>query len=92
MLQKIREAIAGKKTYFTSAIGILTGLVAWSAGEITDIQMIGVVWIALQVIFVRVGSKVDAQTVNLNLDVVNDFYDDGYAVGFEDGYSVKAKE
>lgn len=82
ILQKIRDAVAGKKTYLTAVIGILTALVAWGGGELTDWQAITAVWVALQVIFVRAGSKNDG----------TDAADKAYSLGFQDAEEITGAE
>ena len=67
-LQKIRDAVDGKKTIITAVIGILTAALAWAAGELTDVAFLGAVWVALQIIFVRAGNKKDVAN---RVDVVN---------------------
>lgn len=88
ILQKIRNAVDGNKTYITAVIGILTALVAWSGGELTDWQAITAVWIALQIIFIRSGNKKDVanQLGSINMDAANEIYNDGFDVGYGVGY------
>lgn len=88
ILQRIRDAVSGKKTYITAVIGILTAALAWAAGELTDWQTITAVWVAIQIIFVRSGNKKDVanQLGSINLQAVSEIYDDGFSVGFTDGY------
>ena len=99
ILQKIRDAVSGKKTIITAVIGLLTAALAWSAGELTDWQALAAAWVAIQVIFIRVGNKKNAEVHNRKLvtNVVTEAYDlgyesgrvmsnDGYDEGFVDGY------
>ena len=94
-LQKIRDAVDGKKTIITAVIGILTAALAWAGGELTDWQAITAVWLALQIIFIRTGNKKDvANRVDVvNVEAFRDAYDAGaedaeshYETGFYDGY------
>lgn len=57
MLTKIKDAISGKKTYILGCVAIATTLVAWAAGEITDVQCVTAVFVALQTMFIRAGIK-----------------------------------
>lgn len=88
MLQTIRDFLAGKKTYITAVVGILTALIAWSGGELTDLQVIGAIWVALQVIFIRSGNKKDVQdkTNILTTRAVDEAYVLGYTAA-QDSYS-----
>ena len=55
MLEKIRNAVKGKKTYITGCIAIATVLVAWSVSEVTTVQLATSIFVALQTMFVRAG-------------------------------------
>jgi len=55
VLTKIKDAIHGKKTYILGCIAIATTIVAWAAGEITDVQGIAAIFVALQTMFIRAG-------------------------------------
>ncbi len=55
MLEKIRAAVSGKKTYIVGVIGIATALVAWSVGEVTTADFAMAIFVAFQTMFVRAG-------------------------------------
>ena len=55
MLEKIKNAISGKKTYILGLVAIATTVVAWATGEVTDVQAITAIFVALQTMFVRAG-------------------------------------
>lgn len=55
MLEKIRNAIAGKKTYILGCIAVTTSLVVWSTGEISTADFAMAIFVALQTMFVRAG-------------------------------------
>ncbi len=55
MLEKIRAAVSGKKTYILGCVGIATALVTWSMSEITLVEFASAIFIALQTMFVRAG-------------------------------------
>ena len=57
MLTKIKEAISGKKTYVLGCIAIATTIVTWASNEVTDVQCITAVFVALQTMFIRAGIK-----------------------------------
>ena len=57
MLEKIREAISGKKTYILGCVAIATTVVAWATGEVTGVQCATAVFVALQTMFLRAGVK-----------------------------------
>lgn len=99
ILQRIRDAVSGKKTILTAVIGILTAALAWAGGELTDWQAITAVWVAVQVIFIRTGSKKDVESrINiLNTTAVDEAYvmgytsaQESYSNGFESGFNKMA--
>lgn len=53
MLEKIRAAVRGKKTYILGCIGVATSLVAWSVAEITTAEFAYAIFLALQTMFIR---------------------------------------
>ena len=53
MLTKIKDAIKGKKTYILGAIAVVTTIVAWAAGEVTGVQCITAIFVAVQTMFIR---------------------------------------
>jgi type IV secretory pathway VirB2 component (pilin) len=55
MLADLREFLAGKKTYLTAAVGIITATIAWSSGEITGLQFAQTLFVAIQTVFIRAG-------------------------------------
>lgn len=55
MFTKIKDAIRGKKTYILGCIAVATAIVAWAAGELTDVQFVTAIFVALQTIFIRAG-------------------------------------
>ena len=55
MLAKIKAAIAGKKTYILGVVGIVTTVVAWASGEVSDTEALVAVFVALQTMFLRAG-------------------------------------
>ena len=55
MLERIRNAVKGKKTYILGCIGIATSLVAWSVSEVTTAEFAYAIFLALQTMFVRAG-------------------------------------
>ncbi len=55
MLTTIRKAINGKKTYILGTVAVVTAIVAWAAGGLDDLQLIGAVFAALQSMFIRAG-------------------------------------
>jgi hypothetical protein len=55
MLEKIRNAVYGKKTYILSCVALVTALVAWASGELTDVQFVTAIFVALQTMFLRAG-------------------------------------
>ena len=63
MLKKIRNAIKGKKTYLTGCAAILVAVVAWSASEVTNVELATAIFIALQTMFVRAGITEKEKTV-----------------------------
>lgn len=95
-LQKIKDAVDGKKTIITAIIGILTAALAWAAGELTDWQVITAIWVAVQIIFIRTGNKKDVEKRidSVNVHAALSYYREGesdggdvaYGQGYEDGY------
>lgn len=84
ILQKIRDRINGYKTYIVEVISILTASLAWSGGEITDMEFLGVLWIAFSIVFLRSGNKNDVATqTEVNVEVLADAYDRGFDAGQE---------
>ena len=57
MLDTIRNAIAGKKTYILGCVAVATSLVMWSTGEISLTNFAMAIFVALQTMFVRAGIK-----------------------------------
>ncbi len=55
MFTKIRDAIRGKKAYILGVAGIVTTIVAWASGEVTDVTAITAIFIAIQTMFIRAG-------------------------------------
>ncbi len=55
MLEKIRAAVSGKKTYIVGCIAVTTALVAWSVSEISTADFAMAIFVALQTMFVRSG-------------------------------------
>ena len=55
MLEKIRNAVKGKKTYIVGCIAVATSLVAWSVSEISTADFAMAIFVALQTMFVRAG-------------------------------------
>ncbi len=55
MMEKIRDFLKGKKTYFTAAIGLLSALAAWADGQITATGLLASAWAAAQACFLRAG-------------------------------------
>ena len=54
-MDKIKQALAGKKTYITAAIGVLGAIVAWSGGEASLAEAGAMVWAAISAAFIRSG-------------------------------------
>lgn len=52
---KIREAIAGKKTYILAVVALLTALVSWATSDISTTEFIVAAYAALQTMFLRAG-------------------------------------
>ena len=65
MLERIRAAVSGKKTYIVGVIGIATALVAWSVNEITLVQFASAIFVALQTMFVRSGIAKTVQEIDV---------------------------
>ena len=65
ILQKIRDAVDGYKTYITAVIGILTAVLAWNAGELTNWETLTAIWVAVQIIFIRSGNKQDVKNQSI---------------------------
>ena len=65
MLEKIRAAVSGKKTYILGGIAVATSLVAWSVGEITLSDLAMAIFVALQTMFVRSGVAKTVQEVDV---------------------------
>lgn len=86
-LQRIRDAVDGKKTIITAIIGILTAALAWGAGELTDWQALAAVWVAVQIIWVRTGIKRDTKKYVLAESVIADISDASFIDGYDDGYN-----
>ena len=57
MLAKIKEMIKGKKTYILGSIAVVTAIVTWASNEITGVQLVTAVFVALQTMFIRAGIK-----------------------------------
>lgn len=55
MLEKIRDAIRGKKTYILGVVAVATTIVAWASGEITGVQCATAIFVAFQTMFLRAG-------------------------------------
>lgn len=55
MLQKIKNAISGKKLYITAAAAIITAIVAWSQDAITTTQFVEAVFVAIGAMTLRAG-------------------------------------
>ncbi len=55
MLEKIRAAVSGKKTYIVGVIGIATALVAWSVSDLSTTDFAYAIFGALLTMFVRAG-------------------------------------
>ena len=55
MVNKIREALKGKKAYITAAIGLLGAVVAWADGQIDGVALLAALWAAAQMVFIRAG-------------------------------------
>ncbi len=55
MLNAIRDAIRGKKTYILGTIAVLTAVVAWASGELTLSQGVAAMFVAVQSMFIRAG-------------------------------------
>jgi len=55
MFNKIRLAIAGKKTYLTSIAAIITALVAWSQNGIGTLELVKTVFAAVATMTMRAG-------------------------------------
>lgn len=54
-MDKLRQLLQGKKAYITAGIGILGALAAWADNQIDTTALLGAVWAALSVIFLRSG-------------------------------------
>lgn len=54
-MNRIRQAIAGKKTYLLAVAAIIGTAVAWSEGTITHIEAIVALYATLTTIFIRAG-------------------------------------
>ncbi len=65
MLERIRAAVSGKKTYIVGVIGIATALVAWSVNEITLVQFASATFVALQTRFGRSGIAKTVQEIDV---------------------------
>ena len=57
MLTAIKDAISGKKTYILGCVAVVSAVVAWAVGELTSLQCISAVFVAVQTMFVRAGIK-----------------------------------
>ena len=55
MLARIKNAISGKKTYILGCIAIVTTIVAWASNEVTNVQCVTAIFVALQTMFLRSG-------------------------------------
>ena len=55
MFKKIKDVISGKKTYILGCVALATTVVAWAAGEITDVQCITALFVEIQTMFIRAG-------------------------------------
>ena len=57
MLTKIKEFLAGKKTYIAGIIGILGAVLAWGTGEMTLVQAGTAIWAACTAMFIKAAVK-----------------------------------
>lgn len=55
MLDKIRQAIAGKKTYLVAVAALIGTAVAWSEGAISNFDALVALYAAIQAICIRAG-------------------------------------
>lgn len=53
MLTQIRQLLSGNKVYLTAIGGIITVLVAWSSGQMSEAEAIKLIVEALTAIFLR---------------------------------------
>lgn len=54
-ITKIREFLKGKKTYLVAVAALVTATIAWSQSEITGVQYLQTLFVALQTAFIRAG-------------------------------------
>lgn len=54
-VEKIRSAIAGKKTYLVAAAAILGVVIAWSAGQVKDFDAVKLIVDAVLAVTIRAG-------------------------------------
>ena len=55
VIAKIQDALKGKKTYLTAAIGVVGALIAFSDHQIDLCGLLAAVWAAAQTCFIRAG-------------------------------------
>lgn len=55
MFTRLRSLLAGRKTYLLAVASILTALVAWADGNISNVQLIQAIYAALATITLRAG-------------------------------------
>ncbi len=55
MLTKIRNAIKGWKTYLLGTAAIITSIVAWAEGTVTDVGVVTAIFAAFGMMFLRAG-------------------------------------
>ena len=55
MLEKIRIAVCGKKTYILAGIAMATALLSWAVGELTLGEFVTVIFGSLGGMFLRAG-------------------------------------
>ena len=55
MMERIRNALRGRKAYITAAIGLLGAIIAWADGQIDTVALLAAVWAAAQACFIRAG-------------------------------------
>ncbi len=54
-MNKLREFLKGKKTYISTAMGLLGAAVAWADGQIDGVALLAAAWAAAQACFLRAG-------------------------------------
>lgn len=56
-MTKVKEWLAGKKTYLTAIAGLITAVVAWSTGEIGDVDALVAIYACIQTCWIRAAIK-----------------------------------